>query len=312
MHAKTAVLFPGQGSQKLGMFADEIQYLPELKAAFCEASDILSVDLWSICQHDEARLNETRYTQPILLAAGVGLWRTLRQKQMVSPAFMAGHSLGEYAALVCANALSFADGVKLVARRGELMQQAVPDNAGAMMAVIGLSDEAALEACQQLNTAVGQQVMMPANYNCPGQVVVAGLRAYIEAFEVQAKQLGAKKVLPLAMSVPSHCWLMAAAAQEFAHELASSRWAMPEIPVLQNATLACPTTVTGLQQALASQLTSAVNWTQTMQYFAKQQIISFIECGPGMVLSGLNRRIVSEAATTPVTKLLMEAVGATS
>src|SRR5690606_12839207 len=228
-----AMIFPGQGSQSVGMLAALAEQYPDIPATFAEASAILGFDLWQLVQEGPAeRLDETVNTQPAMLAAGVATWRAWRSGGGAAPANMAGHSLGEYTALVCAGSLKFADAVRLVRRRAELMQAAVPPGEGAMAAILGLDDDAVIEAC---NAAAQGQVVSAVNFNSPGQVVIAGERAAVERATEQAKAAGAKRALVLRLSVPSHCELMRPAAEQLAQELANTPLSAPSIPVTGNA-----------------------------------------------------------------------------
>lgn len=284
-----AFVFPGQGSQQLGMLADIAAQFPQVHATYQEASDALGYDLWHVVQQDEARLNQTAVTQPALLAASVALWRIWQAQGGKSPAYMAGHSLGEYSALVCAGALSFADGVRLVAKRGELMQQAVPEGVGAMAAIIGLDDVAVQAACAEIHT---QGVVSAANFNSPGQVVIAGQSQAVEAAMQACKTKGAKLAKRLAVSVPSHCALMKPAAEALAADIRAIHWSLPNIPVVQNVDAQVHTNIASIQQALLDQLHQPVRWVQCVQHLQQLGCQILIECGPGKVLTGLNKRII--------------------
>ena len=291
-----AFLFPGQGSQQVGMLADHDH--PTIHDTFEEAKAILGIDLWHIAQKGPIDLlNQTEYTQPILLTASVALWRLCQQQNYPAPAWLAGHSLGEYSALVCAQALAFSDALPLVQKRGQLMQSAVPQGTGAMAAVIGLSNDGVEQLCERASTSQICTVS-PANYNAPGQVVVAGHSDAVKQVMELAKSHGAKLVKQLPMSVPSHCPLMLPAAQKLRHYLDQVPIHSPQIPVLHNVDLLPHHDDGSIRDALIKQLYMPVRWTETIQYFASQGIDNFIECGAGKILSGLNKRIDSKLNTT--------------
>jgi [acyl-carrier-protein] S-malonyltransferase len=293
-----AFIFPGQGSQQMGMLADFDH--PTIHDTFEEAKTILGIDLWHITQKGPIELlNQTEHTQPILLTASVALWRLWQQQNYPLPAWLAGHSLGEYSALVCAQALAFSDALPLVQKRGQLMQSAVPQGIGAMAAVIGLSNDDIAQLCEQTSTSQTSTVT-PANYNAPGQVVVAGHTDAVKQLMGLAKSHGARLAKQLPMSVPSHCPLMLPAAQELRHYLDQVPIHSPQIPVLHNVDLQPHRDESSIRDALIKQLYTPVRWTETIQYFASQGIDSFIECGPGKILSGLNKRIDSKLNTIPL------------
>jgi [acyl-carrier-protein] S-malonyltransferase len=284
-----ACVFPGQGSQSVGMLAALAADEAVVRDAFAEANDALGYDLWAICKDGPAEaLNDTRRTQPALLAAGVAVWRAWRAHGGDTPALMAGHSLGEYTALVCAGALDFGAALKLVEHRGELMQQAVPAGTGAMAAVIGLDDEGVRAACAE---AAQGDVVEAVNYNSPGQVVIAGHAAAVERAGAAAKARGAKRVLPLPVSVPSHCALMKPAAEALATRLADTAFNAPATPVVLNVTAGPATDAAAIRDALARQLYSPVRWVESMCYAADAGVTMLVECGPGKVLGGLAKRI---------------------
>lgn len=289
MSQSFAFVFPGQGSQHLGMLAELAAQHAVIQETFAEASEVLGYDLWDLVQNGpEADLNQTDKTQPALLTAGVALWRLWQQQGGETPTIMAGHSLGEYTALVCAGAISFADGVTLVRKRGEFMQAAVPAGAGAMAAILGLDDEGIKAAC--VSAAEGA-VVSPVNFNCPGQVVIAGEKAAVERAIDACKAAGAKRAVPLPVSVPSHCALMKPAADQLAEVLASITVSLPSIPVVQNVAARVPATPDELKQNLLAQLYSPVLWTDCVQAMVAQGVETTLECGPGKVLSGLNKKI---------------------
>ncbi|WP_432695107.1 ACP S-malonyltransferase [Marinobacterium sp. YM272] len=289
MSQSLAFVFPGQGSQQLGMLSELAEQHPIIEQTFQEASDALGLDLWTLSQSGpEEKLNSTEITQPALLTAGVALWRLWEQKEGTAPSVMAGHSLGEYTALVCGGAIDFADGVKLVHARGNYMQQAVPAGAGGMAAILGLADDAVREACA---AAAEGQVVSAVNFNCPGQVVIAGEKAAVERAIEACKAAGAKRAIALPVSVPSHCDLMKPAAERMAEELASIELRMPMIKVVQNVTAEAPGDLDELKNNLLTQLYSPVLWTASVQNMVTCGVATTIECGPGKVLSGLNKKI---------------------
>lgn len=285
---KTAFVFPGQGSQSVGMmtdFADE----STVKQTFEEASEVLGYDMWSLVSDGPAEsLNETHRTQPALLTVSTALWRLWVEKENPQPEFMAGHSLGEYSALVAAGSMAFSDAVKLVEQRGEFMQQAVPAGTGKMAAIIGLDDDLIQQACDE---SAESQIVSPVNYNSPGQVVIAGNLEAVERAMVACKDKGAKRALPLPVSVPSHCSLMKPAAEQLAEVLASIQIKAPSIPVVNNVDVAVCHTADEIKDALVRQLYCPVRWTESVGYLASKGVNQLFECGPGNVLSGLARRI---------------------
>jgi len=284
-----AFIFPGQGSQSVGMLNDLAENFAEVATTFQQASDVLGYDLWSLVQEGPVeKLNSTDITQPAMLAAGVATWRIWQAKNGASPSMMAGHSLGEYTALVCSGALDFADAVKLVSLRGKFMMQAVPAGTGAMAAILGLEDEAVRQVC--LDAAEGD-ILEAVNYNSPGQVVVAGHKSAVERVTVLAKEKGAKRALELPVSVPSHCALMKPAAEQLAETLNSISISQPNIPVLNNVDVIAATTETDIKDALKRQLFSPVRWVETIEKMTAEGVDKVIECGPGKVLVGLNKRI---------------------
>jgi len=288
MTSTLAFVFPGQGSQAVAMLAD-LAGESIVIDTFAEASEVLGYDLWDLVQNDDqGQLNQTHITQPALLTASVALWRLWCQRGGQQPAYMAGHSLGEYSALVCAGAIPFADAVALVKARGEFMQAAVPAGTGAMAAIIGLDDDAIAAACEA--TAAGE-VVAPVNYNSPGQVVIAGQVAAVERAMVACKEAGAKRALPLPVSVPSHCALMKPAAEQLAVQLAAIEVTMPSIPVIQNVNAQAPQNAEQLVANLVAQLYQPVRWTACVENMAQQGVELMLECGPGKVLTGLTKRI---------------------
>lgn len=307
-----AFVFPGQGSQSVGMLADLAAAYPLVRDTFAEASAALGYDLWQLTQNGPAdELNQTHITQPAMLTAGVAAWRVWQEKNGKVPVVMAGHSLGEYTALVCAGALSFADGVALVAERGRYMQEAVPAGTGAMAAILGLEDAQVVEACA---SAAQGQVVSAVNFNSPGQVVIAGHAAAVERAMEAAKAMGAKRALPLPVSVPSHCALMQPAAERLAQRLAGIALQVPQIPVINNVDVAVAADAAAIRQALARQLHSPVRWVETVQKMAADGVDALVECGPGKVLVGLNKRIAKDMKTFAIvdTASLDEALAALS
>ncbi len=293
-----AMVFPGQGSQSVGMLKALGEAFPLVQQTFEEASGVLGYDLWALAQQGpEAELNRTEKTQPAMLAAGVAVWRVWRGEGGAAPAVMAGHSLGEYTALVCAGALEFAEAVGLVADRGRYMQEAVPPGAGAMAAILGLSDEQVVAACER--AALGE-VVSAANFNSPGQVVVAGSSAAVERAVEQARQAGAKRAVVLPVSVPSHCALMRPAADRLAQRLAGVDIRPPATPVLHNVDAAPRADAGGIRQALADQLHRPVRWVDCVRAIGAAGVSGAVEAGPGKVLSGLGRRILADLPTVPV------------
>ena len=295
MSANLAFVFPGQGSQAVGMLAEIAQQHSQILHTFAEASDSLGYDLWALTQAGPAAsLNQTDKTQPAILTASVALWRLWQANSSVLPAFVSGHSLGEYSALVAAGSLSLAEAVKLVERRGQLMQQAVPEGTGGMAAILGLDDADVQAACAE--SAQGE-VVSAVNLNAPGQVVIAGAAAAVERAIEACKARGAKRAMPLPVSVPSHCALMQPAAEQFAESLAAVQWQQPSIPLVQNVTAEVATDLAALEQNLLAQLYSPVRWVETMVLLDAEGVSQVVECGPGKVLSGLNKRCIKGVST---------------
>ena len=293
-----AFIFPGQGSQSEGMLNALAAEHAEVEATYREASDVLGYDLWDIVQNGPAdKLNSTDITQPAMLAAGVAVWRVWQAKSGAQPVVLAGHSLGEYTALVCGGSLAFTDAIKLVAERGRLMQAAVPAGTGAMAAVLGLEDDAVRQACSDV--AAGD-VLEAVNFNSPGQVVVAGNKAAVERVVDLAKERGAKRALLLPVSVPSHCALMQPAAEQLATVLKDVAIQTPSIPVINNTDVASPSEPDAIRDALVRQLYSPVRWVETIQKMAADGVDRLVECGPGKVLVGLNKRIERKMAAQAV------------
>lgn len=289
------MVFPGQGSQAVGMLAELATEFPIVEQVFAEASEVLGYDLWALVQHGTAEeLSQTQRTQPALLAASVAIYRVWQQKYPeLKPAMMAGHSLGEYSALVCAGVLNFQDAIKLVELRGNAMQQAVPAGSGAMYAIIGLENNLIINACQQAQLELGE-VVSAVNFNSPGQVAIAGSKTAVEKAAELCKTAGAKRALPLAVSVPSHCSLMKPAAEELAAALQNISLNPPRIPVIHNVNVAVETDVDAIRERLVEQLYSPVRWSETIEKMAEQGIDTLFEMGPNKVLTGLAGRIAKQ------------------
>lgn len=293
-----AVVFPGQGSQALGMLSELAAQYPIVKETFAEASSVLGYDLWALVQEGpESKLNQTQCTQPALLASSVAIWRVWQQQGGLQPSVMAGHSLGEYSALVCAGVIDFKDAIQLVELRGQLMQEAVPAGIGAMSAIIGLENDAITTACI---AAAEDQVVSPVNYNSPGQVVIAGHKEAVERANVLCKAAGAKRALPLPVSVPSHCALMKPAAEKLAIALNQITFSTPIIPVINNADVALETEGDAIKDALVRQLYNPVRWTESVEKMAADGVELLIEMGPNKVLTGLAKRIVRQLNSVAV------------
>ncbi|WP_109059886.1 ACP S-malonyltransferase [Aggregatibacter aphrophilus] len=296
---KFAMVFPGQGSQTVGMLAELADDYPIVQETFKQASETLGYDLWQLVQEGPAEeLNKTWQTQPALLTASVAVYRVWQQKYPeLKPEVMAGHSLGEYSALVCAGVLDFQDAVKLVELRGKLMQQAVPEGTGAMYAIIGLDNEAIINACKQAEQG---EVVSAVNFNSPGQVVIAGAKAAVERAAALCKEAGAKRALPLAVSVPSHCALMKPAADQLSVSLESITLKAPTVSVLNNVDVKAETDADAIRNALVRQLYSPVRWTETVEKMSHSGVEVLVEIGPGKVLNGLTKRIVDSLQATSV------------
>jgi [acyl-carrier-protein] S-malonyltransferase len=289
MSKPIAIIFPGQGSQSVGMLGELAAAWPLVGETFAEASDTLGMDLWQVVsQGPRELLDRTDITQPAMLAAGVAVWRVWNQAGGPAPAWMAGHSLGEFTALVCAGALGYADAIALVAQRGRFMQEAVPAGAGAMAAVLGLADDQVVAVCAQ---AAQGGILEPVNFNSPGQVVIAGEAAAVERGIAAAKAAGAKRAILLPVSVPSHCALMRPAAERLAVTLAAITLEAPRIPVLHNVTVDAVADPAAIRERLVRQLYSPVRWVETVRCLADQGVGLLLEAGPGKVLTGLTKRI---------------------
>lgn len=293
-----AFVFPGQGSQTVGMLAELAAQFPIVEETFGEASSALGYDLWQLVQQGPAEeLNKTWQTQPALLAASVAIFRVWQQQGGKAPALMAGHSLGEYSALVCAGVLDFKAAIRLVELRGKLMQEAVPEGTGAMYAIIGLDNDAIAKACEE--SAQGQ-VVSPVNFNSPGQVVIAGNKEAVERAGAACKAVGAKRALPLPVSVPSHCALMKPAADKLAVALQDITFNAPQVPVVNNVDVRTENDPEAIRSALVRQLYSPVRWTESVEFIAAQGVTSLLEVGPGKVLTGLTKRIVDTLTAAAV------------
>ncbi|MBE2898376.1 ACP S-malonyltransferase [Pasteurellaceae bacterium 20609_3] len=285
-----AMVFPGQGSQAIGMLGELASHYNVVEDTFKQASDVLGYDLWALVQSGQAEeLNQTWRTQPALLAASVAVYRVWQEKYPdLKPAVMAGHSLGEFSALVCAGVIDFQDAIKLVELRGRLMQKAVPQGTGAMYAIIGLDDQTIIDCCEK---AAEGEVVSAVNFNSPGQVVIAGAKSAVERAAQLCKDAGAKRALPLAVSVPSHCALMKPAADQLAVALDSISFKAPQVPVINNVDVKQQTSADDIRSALVRQLYSPVRWSESVEKMASQGVAVLVEMGPGKVLTGLAKRI---------------------
>ncbi len=301
MSQKLALVFPGQGSQTVGMLADLHAEYAVVRETFAESSAALGYDLWQLVANGpEADLNETHRTQPALLTASVAIWRLWQQQGGATPDYFAGHSLGEYSALVCAGVLSLGDAVSLVEKRGQYMQTAVPAGTGAMSAIIGLDDALIAKACAE---AAQGEVVSPVNFNSPGQVVIAGNKAAVERANELCKAAGAKRALPLPVSVPSHCALMKPAAAQLATDLAAMNFSEPTVAVVNNVDVVVAADAAAIKDALVRQLYSPVRWTETIEWLSAQGVTQVVEIGAGKVLNGLVKRINRELEVSSVNDL---------
>ncbi|MGC3873066.1 ACP S-malonyltransferase [Halomonas sp. GXIMD04776] len=293
MTQSLALVFPGQGSQHVGMLRELAERYSVVRTTFEEAADALGYNLWQVVQEGpEEALNATACTQPALLTSSIAIWRVWQELEGPRPVAMAGHSLGEYSALVCAGAMSFAEGVRLVKLRGDAMQAAVPAGEGAMAAILGLDDAAVELACRD---AAQGEVVAPVNYNAPGQIVIAGGKAAVERAITSCQEAGAKRAIPLPVSVPSHCALMEPAAERLAAAMETIEIKPPRYKVFQNVDASAPKDVETLRTRLVEQLYRPVRWTECVEAMQGQGAQTFIECGPGKVLTGLNKRIARNA-----------------
>jgi len=287
--SQLAFVFPGQGSQSVGMLAELAGQHALVREAFAEASEGAGVDLWSLSQTGpEDELNRTEFTQPALLAAGIAVWRAWQRQGGAQPAVLAGHSLGEYTALVAAGALSLHDGARLVRLRGQLMQEAAPAGTGAMAAVLGAEDELVLEVCK---AASGDEIVVPANFNSPGQIVIGGHAAAVDKALAMLGERGVRKAVKLAVSVPSHTPLMREAANRLAEAMNGLHWHAPKLPIVQNVDAEVHEGIDSIRGALVRQLYLPVQWTGCVQALSARGISRIAECGPGKVLAGLIKRI---------------------
>ncbi len=294
-----AFVFPGQGSQSVGMLAELADSFTEVQQVFSRASEILRTDLWKLVKEGpDDLLNRTENTQPVMLAAGVAVWDIWCNQTPIRPGWMAGHSLGEFTALVCANSISFEDAVRLVRQRAILMQEAVPEGQGAMAAVLGLDDPALVQICRTISGPDG--IVAPVNFNAPSQVVIAGNAEAVEAAIKAATAAGARRAVLLSVSVPSHCNLMQPAAEKFSELLAGTHFEPPEVPVIHNFDVASHTASGVIQSVLVKQMYGPVRWVDSMKFLYNQGVTKIVECGPGKVLSGLIKRIVRECEPYPV------------
>ncbi len=293
-----AIIFPGQGSQSVGMLSDLFARFRQVDETFSEASDMLGYDLWQLVSDGPAdELNRTDRTQPAMLAAGVAVWRVWLASDGPVPAVMAGHSLGEYTALVCAGAINFDDAIRLVAERGHCMQRAVPEGTGAMAAILGLDDDTVIDVCRMAEEG---SVVTAVNFNSPGQVVIAGNTEAVQRATRLARERGAKRAVQLPVSVPSHCELMKPAAQQFAGLLQTTPIVKPEIPVLQNVDVMAHDDPDTIREVLSQQLYSPVQWVRTIEAMRERGITRLVEAGPGKVLAGLAKRIDRSLTAWPV------------
>lgn len=290
-----AMVFPGQGSQKTGLLAELAESFDTVQSTFAEASDVLGYDLWDLGQNgSQEDINLTERTQPLLLTASVAVWRVWCAQNGAAPAYLAGHSLGEWSALVCAGVVDFAAAVKLVQQRGKFMQEAVPAGQGAMAAIIGLADEAIVQAC---TGAAQGEVVAPVNYNSPGQVVIAGHSAAVERAMTACKEAGAKRALSLPVSAPFHTSLMRPAAERLEAQIQATVFQAPEIPVVHNVTARAESDPEVIKALMVEQIYSPVRWVECIQTLRAQGVETTLECGPGKVLSGLNKRIDKSLST---------------
>jgi [acyl-carrier-protein] S-malonyltransferase len=293
-----AFVFPGQGSQSLGMLAELAELHPQVRDTFREASDGAGVDLWALSQSGpDEMLNRTEYTQPALLAAGVAVWRLWQQRNGAQPSMLAGHSLGEYSALVAADALTLRDAAHLVRIRGQLMQDAAPAGIGAMAAVLGADDALVQDVCKEIS---GAEIVVPANYNSPGQIVIGGHAGAVDRALALLAERGVRKAVKLAVSVPSHTPLMREAANRLSETMAGMQWSEPKIPVVQNVDAEVHDGMQAIRDALVRQLYLPVQWTSCMQALATRGITRVAECGPGKVLAGLSKRIDKSIDARPL------------
>ena len=294
--SKYIITFPGQGSQSIGMM-NGLAHIPIIQKTFTEASEVLNKDFWAMTTSENQEINQTINTQPLMLIAGVATWRYLQENNLDSPSFTAGHSLGEFTALVASNSLTFNDALKLVTKRAELMQNAVPEGEGAMAAIIGLEDHKVIEIC---NEEQGNATLEAVNFNSPGQVVIAGTKSVLDKSLQIFKDAGAKRAVLLPVSVPSHCKLMRPASILFDDYLKSIVFNLPKFPIIQNYEAIHYNEIDKIKSALVHQIYNPVRWTETIKLLSVEGINLFIEAGPGKVLTGLNKRINKEASHVSV------------
>jgi len=292
-----AIIFPGQGSQSVGMMSDLADNFPIVNDTFTEASDTLGFDLWKLVQNDKEAINQTQNTQPAMLAAGYATYRVLKGEFDISPACMAGHSLGEYTALVAVGSLDYSDAIQLVTKRAQLMQSAVPKGVGAMAAILGLDDATVVKVCGEF---IGEGVVEAVNFNATGQVVIAGNKNAVESACDDMKAAGAKRAVLLPVSVPSHCSLMSDAAEEFSGAVNSLEFRMGDIGVIHNFDASIANNINEIKSKLVSQLHKPVLWTDTVKSMHNTGVEKLIECGPGKVLTGLTRRIEKSLSANAV------------
>lgn len=295
-----AFVFPGQGSQKVGMLSELAAEYPSVQQTFAEASSVLGYDLWELVQKgSQDDINLTERTQPLLLTASIAIFRVWKEKEGAMPAFMAGHSLGEWSALVCAEVIAFKDAVRLVQQRGKFMQEAVPAGVGAMAAIIGLDDPLIVDACKK---AAQDEVVAAVNFNSPGQVVIAGGAAAVERAIALCKEAGAKRALPLPVSAPFHTELMRPAAERLAEQITATQFSIPSVPVIHNVTAESETNPEKIKALMIEQIYSPVRWVDCVNSLSAKGVSITLECGPGKVLSGLNKRINGNLTTVSVEK----------
>lgn len=300
INSHLAFVFPGQGSQKIGMLAELAAEYPVVQQTFAEASEVLGYDLWSLVQNGaQDEINLTERTQPLLLTASVAVFRVWKEKSGAVPSLLAGHSLGEWSALVCAGVVAFKDAVKLVQQRGKFMQEAVPAGQGAMAAIIGLDDALIIDACKKAEQG---EIVSAVNFNSPGQVVIAGAAAAVERASALCKEAGAKRALPLPVSAPFHTELMRPAAERLAEQITATAFASPLIPVVHNVTAGIETNPEKIKALMIEQIYSPVRWVECVNTMVGKGITKTLECGPGKVLSGLNKRIHADLNTVSVEK----------
>lgn len=304
LDSKTAFIFPGQGSQQVGMLAQHAEVWPIVTETFAEASEALGYDLWQLIQQGpQDKLNLTENSQPAILASSVAVWRVIQAHCPVRPSFLAGHSLGEWSALVCANVIDFADALKLVQLRGRYMQEAVPVGQGTMAAIIGLEDAAILTACE---SAADAEVVTGVNFNSPGQVVIAGHTAAVERAMALCKEAGAKRALPLPVSAPFHTSLMQPAAERLSLHTNNTEFRAPSIPVVHNVHAKTESDPQAIKSLMIEQISAPVQWVDCVHFLVENGVTETVECGPGKVLSGLVKRIAKSTscfATDPVSAL---------